>query len=149
MGHTITLHRVITAPAERVFRAFTDAAAQAKWLAPDGFTCTVHQLEAKVGGAFRMTFTRFADGTAHSFGGTYLEFEPHRRIRYTDVFEDAALPGTMITTVEFKAVSCGTELHVTQANVPEAIPPEMCYLGWQDSLRQLASLVQAPAPPGA
>ncbi len=146
MGNTLEFHRVIKAPPERVYRAFTDAAAYAKWLPPDGFTATVHQLEAKVGGRFRMSFANFSTGHSHSFGGQYLEMKPGELLRYTDVFDDPNLPGEITVTVRLKAVSCGTDLHVTQANVPEVIPVEMCVLGWQDSLRQLASLVETAAP---
>lgn len=146
MGHTIRLHRVIKAPPERVFKAFTDADAMAKWLPPNGFTCKVEHLDARVGGKFKMAFTNFATGHSHGFGGEYLELVPGRRLRYTDKFDDPNMPGEMTVTVELKAVSCGTELNVTQENVPEVIPAEMCYLGWQDTLRQLMHLVET-APP--
>jgi uncharacterized protein YndB with AHSA1/START domain len=146
MGHTIRMHRVIKAPPARVYKAFTDADALAKWLPPDGFTCHVAHLEAKVGGKFRMYFTSFATGHSHAFGGEYLELEPGKRLRYTDRFDDPNLPGEIVVTVELAAVSCGTELNVTQENVPEVIPREMCVLGWQDSMRQLLHLVET-APP--
>jgi uncharacterized protein YndB with AHSA1/START domain len=140
--HTIRLHRVLRAPPERVYRAFLDAAAMCKWLPPDGFTATMHEQEVRVGGRFRMSFTNFTTGHSHSFGGEYLELVPGERLRYTDVFDDPNLPGTMTCTIAFKAVSCGTELNVEQAGVPGVIPPEMCYLGWQDSLTLLARLVE-------
>jgi uncharacterized protein YndB with AHSA1/START domain len=146
MGHTIRMHRVIKAPPARVYKAFTDADALAKWLPPDGFTCHVEHLEAKVGGKFRMYFTSFATGHSHAFGGEYLELEPGKRLRYTDRFDDPNLPGEIVVTVELAAVSCGTELNVTQENVPEVIPREMCVLGWQDSMRQLLHLVETAAP---
>lgn len=146
MGNTLEFHRVVTAPPERVYRAFIDAAAMSKWIAPSGFTCTVHQMDAKVGGRFRMTFTNFATGHGHSFGGEFLEMKPGELLRYTDTFEDPNLPGEITVTVRLKAVSCGTDLRITQANVPEVIPVEMCVLGWQDSLRQLAALVETAAP---
>jgi uncharacterized protein YndB with AHSA1/START domain len=140
--HTVRLHRVLRAPPERVYRAFLDADAMAKWLPPYGFTCKVHQLEARVGGTFRMSFTNFTTGLSHAFGGEYLELVPHELIRYTDVFDDPNLPGVIQVTVSLKAVSCGTGLDVVQAGIPAVIPPEMCYLGWQESLVQLAALVE-------
>lgn len=143
MPSTIRLHRVLRAPPDRVYRAFLDAAAIAKWLPPNGFTCTVHQLDAKVGGKFRMSFTDFSSGGSHSFHGEYLELKPGERIVHTDQFDDPNLPGVLRVTIALKKVSCGTELDVTQENVPDAIPPEMCYLGWQDSLVLLARLVEA------
>jgi uncharacterized protein YndB with AHSA1/START domain len=143
---TIHLHRVLRASPERVYRAFLDPDAMAKWLPPYGFTCKVHQMDARVGGAFRMSFTNFATGHGHAFGGEYRELEPSRRIRYTDKFDDPNLPGEMLTTVTLKEVSCGTELSVVQEGVPDAIPLEMCYLGWQDSLAQLAKLVEPGIP---
>ncbi len=143
---TIRLHRVLRAPPERVYRAFLDADAVAKWLPPYGFTCTVHHMDASVGGAYRMSFTNFASGRAHSFGGEYRELVPSERIRYTDTFEDANLPGEMQTTVTLKPVLCGTELEVVQEGLPEVIPVEMCYLGWQESLAQLAKLVEPEIP---
>lgn len=141
-GHTIRLHRVLRAPPERVYRAFLDADAQAKWLPPNGYTCKVHHMEAKVGGTFRMSFTNFTTGASHAFGGEYLELTPHERIRYTDRFDDPNLPGTIHVTVTLKSVSCGTEMNIVQEGIPTVIPPEMCYLGWQDSLVLLAKLVE-------
>ena len=143
---TVRLHRVLRAKPERVYRAFLDAAAMAKWLPPYGFTCQVDQLEAKVGGTYRMSFTNFTTGQAHSFGGVYRELVPSERIRYTDSFDDPNLPGEMQTTITLKQVSCGTELTVVQEGVPQAIPVEMCYLGWQESLAQLAHLVEPEIP---
>ncbi len=143
---TIRLRRVLRAPPERVYRAFLDADAVAKWLPPYGFTCTVHHMDASVGGAYRMSFTNFASGRAHSFGGEYRELVPSERIRYTDTFEDANLPGEMQTTVTLKPVLCGTELEVVQEGLPEVIPVEMCCLGWQESLAQLAKLVEPEIP---
>jgi uncharacterized protein YndB with AHSA1/START domain len=139
---TVRLHRVLRAPPERVYRAFLDADAMAKWLPPYGFTCKVHHLDAKVGGTFRMSFINFTTGHGHSFGGEYRELMPQQRIRYSDKFDDANLPGEMETTVSLKQVSVGTELNVVQDGIPEAIPVEMCYLGWQESLAQLATLVE-------
>lgn len=147
--HTIRLHRVLRATPEKVYRAFLDADALARWLPPYGFLAKVHSLEAKVGGPFRMSFTNFGTGSSHSFGGEYLELTPHERIRYTDKFDDPNLPGEMQVTVELKKVLCGTELSVVQAGVPEVIPAEMCYLGWQESLLQLAHLVEPEIPDGA
>ena len=143
---TVTLHRVLRAPPERVYRAFLDPDAMAKWLPPHDLTCTVHHLEAKVGGSFRMSFRNFTTGLAHSFGGEYLELEPGRRVRYTDRFDDPNLPGVMEVTVTLTPVSCGTELAVVQAGIPEVIPLEMCYLGWQESLEQFAALVEPEIP---
>ena len=143
---TVRLHRVLRAKPERIYRAFLDAAAMAKWLPPYGFTCQVHQLEAKVGGTYRMSFTNFTTGQAHSFGGVYRELVPSERIRYTDSFDDPNLPGEMQTTITLKQVSCGTELTVVQEGLPQAIPVEMCYLGWQESLAQLAHLVEPEIP---
>ena len=140
--NTVRLHRVLRAAPERVYRAFLDPDAMAKWLPPNGFTGKVHHLEARVGGTFRMSFTDFATGQSHSFGGEYLELVPHERLRYTDKFDDPNLPGEMQTTVTLKPVSCGTELNVVQEGIPEVIPPEACYLGWQDSLRLLGQLVE-------
>jgi uncharacterized protein YndB with AHSA1/START domain len=148
MGGTVKLHRVVKAPPARVYKAFTDAAAMSKWLSPNGFTCTVHHLDAKVGGTFRMSFTNFDNGHTHSFGGTYLEMVPYERLRYSDKFEDPNLPGELIVTVVLNTVSCGTDLSITQENIPDMIPVEMCYLGWQDSLRQLMDLVETAAPAG-
>ena len=143
---TIQLHRVLRAPPERIYRAFLDAEAMAKWLPPHGFTCKVHHLEAKVGGSYKMSFTNFTTGHGHSFGGEYRELVPSERIRYTDKFDDPNLSGEMQTTVTLKQVSCGTELKVVQEGLPEAIPLEMCYLGWQESLAQLADLVEPEIP---
>jgi uncharacterized protein YndB with AHSA1/START domain len=142
MPSTVRLHRVLRAPPERVYRAFLDADAFAKWLPPDGFTCKVHHLEAKVGGTFKMSFTNFTTQHSHSFGGEYLELVPNELIRYTDKFDDPNLPGLILVTVNLKAVSCGTELNVVQEGIPDVIPAEMCYLGWQDSLVLLAKLVE-------
>lgn len=145
--HTIHLHRVIRAVPERVYRAFLDADAMAKWLPPNGFTGRVHQLDAKVGGHYRMSFTNFTTGHSHSFGGEYLELLPHERIRYTGVFDDPSLPGTMQTTVMLRPVFCGTELNVVQEGIPGVIPPEACHLGWQESLALLVQLVEAEIRP--
>lgn len=139
---TVTLHRVLKAKPEKVYRAFLDAAAMAKWLPPYGFTCTVHHMEAKVGGTFKMSFENFSTGHGHSFGGEYLELVPGQLIRYTDKFDDPNLPGEIQVTVSLKAVLCGTELNVVQSGIPAVIPVEMCYLGWQESLAQLAQLVE-------
>jgi len=139
---TVRFHRVLTAPPERVYRAFLDAAATAKWLPPHGFTCTVHHLDAKVGGTFKMSFTNFTTEQSHSFGGEYLELVPNEWIRYSDVFDDPNLPGKMQTTVTLKAVFCGTEINIVQEGIPEIIPVESCYLGWQQSLELLAKLVE-------
>jgi len=144
--NTISLHRVLRAPPERVYRAFLDAGALCKWLPPHGFTGTVHELDAKVGGKYRMSFTNFGSGSSHSFGGEYLELVPGKRIVHTDRFDDPNLPGEMVTTIALVKVSCGTELHVTQEGVPSAIPPEMCYLGWQESLTLLALVVEPEIP---
>jgi uncharacterized protein YndB with AHSA1/START domain len=141
--HTVRLHRVLRAPPERVYRAFLDADALAKWLPPHGFTNKVHQLDARVGGSYRMSFTNLANGQSHSFGGEYLELVPHQRIVHTDRFDDPNLPGTLRVTVTLTAVSCGTELAIVQDGVPEVIPLEACYLGWQESLTLLAQLVEA------
>jgi len=142
----VRLHRVLRANPERVYRAFLDADAMAKWLPPYGFTCKVHHLDAKVGGTFKMSFTNFTTGHGHSFGGEYRELVPHRSIRYSDKFDDAKLPGEMETTVSLTEVSCGTGLNIVQEGIPEAIPVEMCYLGWQESLAQLATLVEPVIP---
>jgi uncharacterized protein YndB with AHSA1/START domain len=146
MPNTIRLHRVLRAAPERVYRAFLDADAMAKWLPPNGFTGKVHQLDAKVGGTHKMSFTNFTTGKSHSFGGKYLELTPNERIRYTDKFDDANLPGEMQVTVSLKKVSCGTELNIVQEGVPDVIPAEACYLGWQESLAQLAKLVEPEIP---
>lgn len=140
---SVRLHRVLRAPPERVYRAFLNAEAMAKWLPPNGFTARVHHLDARVGGSFRVSFTNFTTEQSFSFGGEYLDVVPNERLRYTDTFDDPNLPGVMQTTVEFRAVSCGTELSVVQEGIPEAIPVEMCYLGWQESLVLLAKLVEA------
>ena len=144
--NTIRLHRVVKAPADRVYRAFLDANAIVKWLPPNGFTCQVHQLEPKVGGTYKMSFTNFSTGKSHSFGGKYLELKPGELLRYTDKFDNPGLPGEMITTVTLKQVFCGTELNVTQEGIPAVIPAEACYLGWQESLAQLARLVEPAIP---
>jgi len=144
--NTIRLHRVLRAPAERIYRAFLDADALAKWLPPNGFTCKVHHIEAKVGGTHKMSFTNFTSGKSHSFGGKYIELIPNELIRYTDKFDDPNLPGEMQTTITLKKVSCGTELNVVQEGVPGVIPAEGCYLGWQESLILLAKLVEAEIP---
>jgi uncharacterized protein YndB with AHSA1/START domain len=144
--NTIRLHRVLHAPPERVYRAFLDPDALAKWLPPNGFTCRVQRLDATVGGAHRMSFTNFSTGHGHAFGGTYLELVPHEKIRYTDKFDDPNLPGEMQVTVSLRKVSVGTELTVVQEGVPEVIPPDACYLGWQESLTLLGKLVEAEIP---
>ncbi len=143
---TVNLHRVLRAPAERVYRAFLDAGAIAKWLPPYGFTCQVHHMDARVGGTFQMSFTNFTTGNGHSFGGEYLELVPNERIRYTDKFDDPNLPGEMQVTVTLTAVLCGTEISIVQEGIPAMIPVEMCYLGWQESLAQLATLVEPEIP---
>ena len=145
---TVRLHRVLKAPPMRIYRAFIEADALAKWLPPHGFTCQVEQLEARVGGHFRMAFTQFGNGHSHAFGGEYLELEPGKRIRYTDSFDDPNLPGVMHVTVILTGVVCGTDLVIVQEGIPAAIPVEMCYLGWQESLAQLAALVEPEIPPG-
>ena len=143
---TVRLHRVLKTKPEKVYRAFLDPAATAKWLPPCGFTCKVDHMDAKVGGTFRMSFQNFSTGTGHSFGGEYLELVPGQLIRYTDTFDDPNLPGTLKVTIMLKAVSCGTDVSIVQEGIPEAIPVEMCYLGWQESLMQLASLVEPDIP---
>jgi uncharacterized protein YndB with AHSA1/START domain len=148
-GNTVRLHRVLKAPAERVYRAFLDREAKVKWLPPHGFVGKVHEIDARVGGGYRMSFTNFATGKSHSFGGTYVELTPHERIRYTDKFDDPNLPGEMQVTISLKKVLCGTELTIVQENIPAAIPAEFCYLGWQESLSLLASLVEPEIPDGA
>jgi len=142
----VRLHRVLRATPERVYRAFLDADAMAKWLPPHGFTGKVHHMDARVGGTYKMSFTNFSTGKSHSFGGKYLELKPHELLRYTDKFDDANLPGEMITTITLKQVFCGTELNVTQEGIPAVIPAEACYLGWQESLTLLAKLVEAEIP---
>ncbi len=143
---TICLHRVLRATPECIYRAFLDADAMAKWLPPHGFTGKVHQMDAKVGGSYKMSFTNFHTGTSHNFGGTYVELTPHELIRYTDKFEDPNVPGEMQVTVFLKEVACGTELNITQEGVPDLIPAEACYMGWQESLSLLALLVEAEIP---
>ena len=143
---TVTLHRVLRAPSERIYRAFLDPDAMAKWLPPHGFTGKVHHLDARVGGSYRMSFTNFATGDSHAFGGQYLELVPFERIRHSDGFDDPNLPGMMVTTIVLRAVSCGTEVSIVQEGIPEAIPTEACYLGWQESLQLLAQLVEAEIP---
>ena len=144
--NTIRLHRVFRATPERIYRAFIDADAMVKWLPPNGFTAKVHHMDAKVGGTFKMSFANFTTGKSHSFGGQYLELVPHERLRYTDNFDDPNLPGEMRVTVALKKVSCGTEVNIVQAGVPDVIPVEACYLGWQDSLILLGKLVEAEIP---
>jgi uncharacterized protein YndB with AHSA1/START domain len=146
MSNTIQLHRVLRATPEKVYRAFLDPDAMAKWLPPNGFTCKVHHVDAKVGGTYKMSFTNFSTGKGHSFGGTYVELTPNQWIRYTDKFDDPNLSGEMQTTITLKEVSCGTELSIVQKGVPAVIPPEACYLGWQESLILLAKLVEAEIP---
>lgn len=146
MPHTVRLHRVFRAPPERVYRAFLDADAMAKWLPPNGFTGKVHHMDAKVGGRFKMSFTNFSTGTAHSFGGEYRELVPHERIRYSDKFDDPNLPGEIQVTVTLKKVSVGTEVSIVQEGLPDVIPNEACYLGWQESLVLLAKLIEAEIP---
>lgn len=144
--NTVRLHRVLRAKPEKVYKAFLDAAAMAKWLPPYGFTATVHHFEPKVGGKFRMSFTNFGSGNGHSFGGTYLELVPNEKLRYNDKFDDPSLPGEMLVTVLLKSVVCGTEINIEQSGIPAMIPAEMCYLGWQESLMQLATLVEPEIP---
>lgn len=144
--NTIRLHRVLHAKPERVYRAFLDPAAKCKWMPPNGFTGTVHHMDAKVGGTYKMSFTNFSSGHQHSFGGTFVELVPHERIRYTDRFADPNLPGAMQVTITLQKVSVGTELNIVQEGVPAAIPPEACYLGWQESLVLLAKLVEPEIP---
>lgn len=144
--HTVHFHRVLRAPAERIYRAFLDPDAMARWLPPYGFTARVHQMDAQVGGTYRMSFTHFGSGHSHAFGGSYLELVPHSRIRYTATFDDPNLPGQMQTTVTLTAVSCGTDVQITQEGIPAMIPTEACTLGWQESLLQLARLVEPEIP---
>jgi uncharacterized protein YndB with AHSA1/START domain len=144
--NTVRLHRVLRARPEKLYRAFVDPEAMAKWLPPYGFTCKVHHLDAKVGGAYKISFTNYTTGNGHSFGGTYLELIPNERIRYTDKFDDPKMPGEMETTISLRQVSCGTELSIVQAGLPDVIPVESCYLGWQESLAQLANLVEPEIP---
>ena len=145
-GNTVRLHRTLRAPAERLYRAFLDPDAMAKWLPPHGFTCKVHQMDARVGAGYRMSFTNFGTGKSHSFGGTYVELTPHARIRYTDKFDDPNLPGEMQVTITLRKVACGTELNIVQEGIPPMIPTEFCYLGWQESLDHLARLVEPEIP---
>ena len=144
--NTIRLHRVLRAAPEKIYRAFLDPDALVKWLPPNGYTAKVHQLDAKVGGGYKMSFTNFTSGKSHSFGGNYQELTPHERIRYTDAFDDPNLPGEMQTTIRLKKVSCGTEIDIVQEGVPDVIPAEACYLGWQESLILLAKLIEAEIP---
>src|SRR5262245_16438700 len=146
MPNTVRFHRVLRAAPEKVYRAFLDPDALAKWLPPHGFTCKVHHLDARVGGTHKMSFTNFSSGHSHSFGGEYLELVPHERIRYTDKFDDTNMPGEMRTTITLKKVSCGTELNIVQEGIPDVIPPEACCLGWQESLTLLGKLVEAEIP---
>lgn len=146
MSNTVRLHRVLRTSPEKIYRAFLDADAMAKWLPPNGFTGKVHRIDAKVGGSYHMSFTNFGTGNSHSFGGTYLELKPHERIRYSNKFDDPKMPGEMQTTVTLKAVFCGTDLTVVQEGIPDLIPAEACYLGWQESLVLLGKLVEAEIP---
>jgi uncharacterized protein YndB with AHSA1/START domain len=145
-SRSVQLHRVLRAPPEKVYRAFLNAEAMAKWLPPYGFTCQVHQLEARVGGRFRMSFHNFGSGNGHSFGGEYLELVPNELLRYTDQFDDPNLPGVLEVTVRLRPVLCGTDVSIVQDGIPDVIPLEMCYLGWQESLAQLATLVEPDIP---
>ena len=149
MPNIVRLHRVLRAPPERVYRAFLDPDAMVKWLPPHGYTGKVHHMDARVGGSHRMSFTNFSTGSSHAFGGRYVELTPHERIRYTDQFDDPAMPGEMQVTIALAAVACGTELTITQEGIPAAIPLEFCYLGWQESLTLLALLVEPEIPDGA
>jgi uncharacterized protein YndB with AHSA1/START domain len=145
-NNNVKLHRILGAPLEKVFKAFTDADAMASWLPPYGFVCKVYSIDAKIGGTYKMSFTNFSTGKSHSFRGEYLEIVPNEFIKYTDRFDDPNLPGETITTIQLKAVLCGTELNVSQEGIPEAIPSEMCYLGWQESLDKLKKLVEPNIP---
>jgi len=145
-NNKITLHRIFTASPEKVFKAFTDADAMASWLPPYGFVCKVHNLDAQVGGKYKMSFTNFGSGNSHSFGGEYLEIIPNEYLKYTDEFDDPNLPGQMVTTIHLRKVICGTEITVTQEGIPDVIPTEMCYLGWQESLEKLKKLVETNIP---
>lgn len=147
--NTVKLHRVLKSTPEKIYRAFLDAGAMAKWLPPYGFTCTVHHMDVRVGGGFKMSFTNFGTGHGHSFGGEYRALTPNELIRYSDKFDDPNLPGEMVTTVTLKPVMCGTDVSIVQEGIPAAIPVEMCYLGWQESLAQLATLVEPAIPDGA
>jgi uncharacterized protein YndB with AHSA1/START domain len=146
MPNTVRLHRVLRAKPEKVYRAFVEAEAMARWLPPNGFTGTVHEMDAEVGGTYKMSFRNFTTGKSHSFGGTFLELVPGEKVRYTDKFDDANLPGEMVTSVALKAVSCGTEIEIVQEGLPDMIPVELCYLGWQESLEHLARLVEPEIP---
>ena len=146
MGNTVKLHRVLKAPAERVYKAFLDPDAMAKWLPPNGFTGKVHEMDATVGGKYKMSFTNFSNGQSHSFGGEYLELVPHERLRWTDRFDDPNLPGEMTVAVRLKKVAVGTEMNIVQEGIPDVIPPDACVLGWQESLTLLAKLVEAAVP---
>jgi len=145
-NNTVSLHRVFTAPVEKVFKAFTNADAMASWIPPYGFVCKIHNMDVKIGGTYKMTFTNFTTGNGHSFGGEYLEIVPNEKLKYTDQFDDPNLPGQMITTIKLKKVICGTELIATQEGIPDSIPIEMCYLGWQESLDKLKRLVEPNIP---
>ena len=145
-NNKITLHRVFTAPVEKVFKAFTDADAMTSWLPPYGFVCKVHNMDTQIGGKYKMSFINFSTGNSHSFGGEYLEIVPNELLKYTDVFDDPNLPGQMTTTIVFRQVLCGTEITATQEDIPDAIPTEMCYLGWQESLEKLKKLVEPNIP---
>ena len=147
--NTVRLHRVLRAPPERVYRAFLEPDAMCKWLPPHGFTAKMHESDVRVGGHYRMSFTNFGSGNGHTFGGTYVELKPNELLRYTDQFDDPNLPGVIEVTVTLRAVLCGTELNIVQSGLPQAIPVEMCYLGWQESLNQLATLVEPDIPDGA
>src|SRR5260370_949083 len=146
MSNTVQLYRVLAAPPERVYRAFIDPEAMVKWLPPHGFTAKVHQIDVRVGGGYKMSFTNFSTKNSHSFGGKYVELKPNELLRYTDKFDDPNMPGEMRVTITFREVVCGTELKITQEGIPEAIPTEMCYLGWQQSLNMLAQLVEPDIP---
>jgi len=146
MPSTVRFHRVLKSTPVKVYKAFIDPDAMAKWLPPNGFTGKVHQMDAKVGGIYKMSFTNFGSGKSHAFGGKYLELVPGEKLRYTDVFDDPNLPGTMVTTITLKKVSVGTEINIVQEGIPDAIPAEMCYLGWQESLTLLAQLVEPEIP---
>jgi uncharacterized protein YndB with AHSA1/START domain len=145
-NNSVSLHRVLKASPEKIYRAFTEANAMASWIPPYGFLCVVHNMDVKLGGNYRMSFVNFSTGNGHSFGGTYMELKPNEFIRYTDNFEDPNLPGEMVTSVWFKKISCGTELKIIQEGIPSVIPTEMCYLGWQESLEKLAKLVEPEIP---
>lgn len=147
-NHTVRLHRVFRSPAERLYRAFLDPDAMAKWLPPHGFSGKVHEMDARVGGGYRMSFTNFSTGKSHSFGGTYVDLTPHERIRHSDKFDDPNLPGEMMVTITLRQVACGTEIEIVQEGLPLAIPVEFCYLGWQESLSLLAHLVEPEIPDG-